>query len=179
MVNTTERKPPAGSSCQFDEQEHKNMLSSDMAELMKIEMLGRCWHKLFFTSCKSTDRCQKTGLRGTAHTRGRSGPVFEPHAVAWLCWNEDSLCLSSSETGSIGSHHGKTHVCLLEGRSVVGSITSYSNHLPLVHQSAVNDTWETRRSHILSHSANAAFSLTVHRRTFLQDLRHFIRQRTA
>lgn len=73
MVNTTERKPPAGSCCQFDEQEHKNMLSS---KLMKIEIAGWCWHRLFLQLMQVNWHMSKTGVKAMSHTRGRSGPVI-------------------------------------------------------------------------------------------------------
>lgn len=39
-------------------------------------------------------------------------------------------------------YHCKAHVCFLQRRAVVGSVTCYSNNLPLLQNRAVNDTCE-------------------------------------
>lgn len=42
-----------------------------------------------------------------------------------------------------GIYHGKADIRFFQSRSIIGTISCYSYDLPLIHQCAVNYTWET------------------------------------
>ena len=44
------------------------------------------------------------------------------------------------------AYHGKTDVCFLQSRPVIGAVTGDSHHLSLVPDSAVDDAWGDRRA---------------------------------